>query len=519
MARTVTDSADVVVGRVRSRLWPVPLRVAVPVAVVAGLITVLAFPRTYWWPTAPIGVALLALAIHRQRLRVGALLGALYGLAFFPVLLFWVRVVGYDAWSVLSVIETCYVALLGGLLALVSRLRWWPLWQACLWVVQEFVRSHFPFGGFSWGRLAFAETDSPYTPLASVGGAPLVTFAVALTGGLLAYAAMRAMARRPRPVVLAAAGALAVALVGLVVPRPPFTGESVTVAVVQGNVPRQGLDFLGQREAVLRNHAAATHQLAADVRAGRVPRPDFVLWPENASDVNPFAEPGARAIIEDAVKDVGAPVLVGTLVDTADGRNLENTGVVWDPETGPGDRYVKQHLVPFGEYVPLRPIMSKLVGRLDRIPRDFVPGRDPKALRIGDYRIGDVMCFDVAFDDAVRESIRGASMLTVQTNNATYGGTLQLDQQFSMSRMRAIEHGRPVAIAATSGISAVIDARGDVLSETKQFTRDVLVEKVALVDTTTLADRLGPWPERAIGIVGLFAVGLALWRREWMVSR
>lgn len=506
MSQTVAEPTEAVTPPADTTGGRLPLPFAAALAVLGGLVTLLAFPPLMWWPTAPIGVALLTFAVYGQRPRVGALFGLLYGLAFFPVLLFWVRVVGYDAWAVLSLIEALYLAGMGALVAVVLRLPYWPLWVACLWVGQEFVRGRFPLGGFSWGRLAFAEPDSPYTPLASVGGAMAVTFAVALTGGLLAWSAWFLLRREFRPGVTAVAAAVAVVLVGLLVPQPDPTGRTMTVAVVQGNVPRIGLDFLGQREAVLRNHAEATHQLADDVRAGKVPRPDFVIWPENASDVNPFADAGAREIIEDAVADVGAPVLIGTLVETKDGKDLENTGIVWDPKDGPGERYVKQHLVPFGEYVPFRPIMTKLIGRLDQIPRDMRPGENPQPLTIGDHQVGDVMCFDVAFDDAVRKSMAGAGMLSVQTNNATYGGTLQLEQQFSMSRLRAVEYGRPVAVAATSGISGVIAPSGDVLAKTGEFSRELVVQRLPVVTEQTLAQRMGPWPERLVLVAGLGAV-------------
>lgn len=512
MTQTATQSAESVDRSDDAAERRLPVLLALGFAVAGGLLTLLAFPNAYVWPMAPIGVAMLGVAVYRQRARVGALLGLAYGLSFFLVLIYWVKVIGYDAWVALSVIEALYIAGMAAVLAVVSKLRLWPLWAACLWVAQEFVRGSFPFGGFSWGRLAFGETSTPFTPLASVGGAPLVTFAVALTGSLLAWAALHVTRRRLWSGV-AAAGALALAFCGLLVPAPQASGRTFTVAVVQGNVPRQGLDFLGQREAVLRNHAEATHQLAADVEAGKVPKPDIVVWPENSSDVNPFADAGAKKVIDDAVADIGVPVLVGTLVDTPDGKNLENTGIVWDPKTGPGDRYVKQHLVPFGEYIPFRPVLTKFIGRLSMIPRDFVPGDDARPVQMGGYQVGDVMCFDVAFDDAVRKSMDGASLLTVQTNNATYGGTLQLDQQFSMSRLRAVEHGRPVAIAATSGISAVIRPDGSVQAKSKEFTRAVFVERVPLVTTTTLADRVGPWPERVMIALAVLAFGAAVYRR------
>src|SRR5262249_3393639 len=162
-----------------------------------------------------------------------------------------------------------------------------------LWVAEELARGRVPFGGFPWARIAFSQTSSPYTPYAALGGAPLVSFVTALTGGLLALVALSLWRMRPdgpggargggvrggapRTVGPALAGMLALGLAGLAVPTPT-AGRLVTVAVIQGNVPRLGLDFLGQRRAVLDNHVRQTRELAAQVRAGTMPRPELVVW-------------------------------------------------------------------------------------------------------------------------------------------------------------------------------------------------------------------------------------------------
>src|SRR5262249_38625214 len=154
----------------------------------------LAFPPFGLWWLAPVGVALLALAAHRRRKRTGLGLGLLAGLALFVPLLSWTQIVGGVApWLILAVTESVFFGLLGAALAgvspLVDRYRWaWPPVTAVLWVGQEALRDRAPFGGFPWGRLAFSQSDSPLLRLASLGGAPLVTFAVALAGGLLGLA-------------------------------------------------------------------------------------------------------------------------------------------------------------------------------------------------------------------------------------------------------------------------------------------------------------------------------------------
>ncbi|WP_441247537.1 apolipoprotein N-acyltransferase [Kitasatospora sp. McL0602] len=492
------------------------LRAGLPrtgLAVLGGLLLGLAFPPYDLWPLSVAGVALLSVLTRGRTARQGAWTGFAFGFPFFLLLLDWLRVVGTDAMIGLSALEALFVAALGAGLALTSRLRGWPLWVACLWVAQEWARDRLPFGGFPWGRLAFANTGSPFTPLAALGGAPLVTFAVALSGALLAWAAprLRGPVRAPRAAALAGLGAVAAILAGYAVPVPTKADDTVKVALVQGNVAQPGMDFLGRPMMVLNNHAAATERLAADVAAGKVPRPDVVIWPENSSDLNPFLDPAAYVRIDRAVQTIGVPTLVGALIDGPDSQHVQNEGIVWSPTTGPGASYTKQHPVPFGEYVPFRAELSKVITRLQRVARDFYPGKGNGVMQLGPARIGDVICFEVAYDEIVRDTVnQGGRVIVVQTNNATYAESGQPEQQLAMSRLRAVEHGRAVLIAATSGISAVIEPDGTVSQHTQELTAAELSATVPLRDGKTLADRLGAAPEWTLALAGLLACGAAI---------
>jgi apolipoprotein N-acyltransferase len=241
------------------------------------------------------------------------------------------------------------------------------------------------------------------------------------------------------------------------------------------------------------------------------------VWPENSSDIDPFGDPSAYALIDDAVRRAGVPVLVGALLDGPGPEHVSNTGIVWSPTSGPGERYVKRHPVPFGEYIPFRAQLSGLITRLDQIPRDFVAGDRPGVLQVGPARVGDVICFEIAYDGVVRDVVTGgAQVLVVQTNNATYNRTGQPAQQLAMSRLRAVEHGRAVLVAATSGISAVLAPDGRVLAQSRELTADTLVTAVPLRSGRTVADRLGAsveWALAALGLVGL-ALGLRRQRRR-----
>jgi apolipoprotein N-acyltransferase len=289
------------------------------------------------------------------------------------------------------------------------------------------------------------------------------------------------------------------------------------VALVQGNVPAPGLHFLGLPEQVLGNHVAVTKQLASRVAGDDLPRPDIVIWPENSSDLDPFRNARARALIDEAVSAVGVPTLVGAIVDNADDpeHHADNSGIVWDPVIGPTDVYVKQHPVPFGEYIPMRSLLTKFIGRLSLVPKDFVHGKRTGVLQLGPVRIGDVICFEIAYDGLVRDTVNsGGRVLVVQTNNATYSGTAESAQQLAISRLRAVEHGRAVLIAATSGISAVIAPDGTIVEKSTELEPALLVHRVPLRDSRTVADHLGLWPELLLTALGAAAVVAALLRRR-----
>jgi apolipoprotein N-acyltransferase len=269
---------------------------------------------------------------------------------------------------------------------------------------------------------------------------------------------------------------------------------------------------------VLDNHVRETLQLAGDVRTGAAAAPDLVIWPENSSDIDPYRNEDAAAQIDRAARGIGAPILVGAVVD-GPGRYISNRAIVWDPVTGPGQTYDKRHPVPFAEYIPDRSFFRHFSDKVDLVRRDFHGGSRPGVLSLGGTRIGDVICFEVVYDGLVRDVVHGgAGMLVVQTNNATFGFTDESSQQLAMSRLRAVEHGRSVVIAATSGISAVIAPDGSVVQESQLFTPDAWVDRIAQRSGTTVADRVGAAPEWVLTALGagaaVTAAALGLRRRQ-----
>ncbi len=240
-----------------------------------------------------------------------------------------------------------------------------------------------------------------------------------------------------------------------------------------------------------------------------------MVLPENASDVDLTRNPAAEALVDRTVAAVGVPTLVGSVERTEDELRVRNTAVVWDPETGPGDTYVKQRLVPFGEFIPFRSALSRYTDRIALQPRDFEPGTDPAILTIADIPIGIAICFEVAEDAIVRQGVAlGGQAIVVQTNNATYTFTGQLQQQWAITRLRAIEHGRSVAVAATTGITGFVRPDGSVAAELAEYDPGHRVESIALSEGLTPATRLGGWPDRLLVLIGVAAVAAALLQRR-----
>ncbi|KAA0021321.1 apolipoprotein N-acyltransferase [Antrihabitans cavernicola] len=485
-------------------------------AIVAGVLLFASFPPRPLWFLAPVGIAVLVLVLRSGvSIRGGFGYGFLAGLGFLVPLLPWIGVyVGPVPWLALAAVCALYIGLFGALSRVVLRLPVAPLWIAAIWSLTEWFRSSFPFGGFPWGRLAFGQSGGIFLPIASIGGAPLVSFAVALTGAGLAYLVA---SRTRKAVAVAAVASVLGPVIGLALwptlPGMNSGNRTITVAAIQGSVPRLGLDFNSQRRAVLDNHVRRTQQLASDVDAGRAPQPDVVIWPENASDIDPLRNQDAYDEITETSEAIHAPILVGAVL-LNDDRTTTNSVIVWNGADGPGDRHDKKIIQPFGEYLPWRGFFRHFSSYADRAGY-FVPGHGNGVVSAAGVPIGVATCYEVAFDRAFEESVRnGAQLLAVPTNNATFGDTEMTYQQLAMSRVRAVEHGRALVVAATSGVSAIIAPDGSVISQTQLFTPDALVAKVPLRTGTTLATRLGPIPEVVLSIAAGAAVVTALVRRR-----
>jgi apolipoprotein N-acyltransferase len=509
-------------------------------ALAGGLALTAAFPPAGIWPLAAVGPALLTVALWQQRARVVLAAGFVFGLAFFVPLVSWVVNLAWFAWIALAVAEAVIFAVLAVGLWLLLRLRAWPVAVAGWWVAAEAVRDRWPWGGFPWGRLVMSQAEAPTVRWVAIAGPPFLTFLIALVGGCLAWVLLGPLSARqgqaPRPVssaraalmsftirvmpssararlwpAVALAASAALACSGALLPADQAApGEQTAeVAAIQGNVPHAtNLPDLWRATTVTQNHAAATESLAARIRSGAAPAPDLVIWPENSTDLDPSLYPPIYNSIATAVADIDRPVLVGAVLQDP----VRNAGQLWLPGKGPVAVYIKRRLVPFGEVIPFRSIISKITSLPSSLqPVNFTPGHRAVVFHIGKVRLGDVICYEVGFDGLVSSEIAaGANLLAVQTNDADFeidGQTGETLQQMAMARIRAIEHNRSVVVASTTGISAIIAPDGQLLTSTHTWTRAEIEARVPLRSSTTLADRLGGWPEAVIAWGTVVALG------------
>ncbi|HET9079720.1 MAG TPA: apolipoprotein N-acyltransferase [Trebonia sp.] len=513
-------------GARRAAARPLPgprlrLRWALTVALVGGLLLASAFAPLGWWPFAFVSPALLVLALSGRSLRAAFTVGLVFGTAFFVPLLAWVVNLAWYAWIALAVASALIFAVFTIAQWLLLNLRWWPLAVAGWWVGAEAFRDRWPWGGFPWGRLAMSQAGLPTQGWAAIGGPPALTFLVALTGTTLAWILLTALtgdrAGRRRRTVVAAAAFAATACVSclpaaLNLDPVPANAKTAEVAAIQGNSPRaRSLVAQVNYLQVTLNHEIATDKLAAKVAAGTLPRPDLVIWPENSTSIDPFQYPPVYQEITSAVSAIGRPVLVGAVLQNP----TRNAAVLWLPGKGPTTTYLKRRLVPFGEFLPFRALISKITSLTALLPQNFVPGHKTVVFDVGQIKLGDVICYEVAFDDLVRSEVTaGANLLSVQSNDATYERigptTAESGQQLAMARIRAVEFDRAVVYASTTGYSGFIAPDGRVIERTGLWQQAEIEAKVPLLTYQTLAERVGAWPEWAIVAATTLALCLAI---------
>jgi apolipoprotein N-acyltransferase len=487
------------------RLAAVPLPLSLLLAAGSGLVLWLALPPVDLGVLGFVALVPLLWALRGARARRGALLGLVFGLAFYGPLLSWLIPVTGVGYAALVLGVAAFLALFGALVPLVWRdeapVRT-ALAVGAAWALVEWFRSVWPFGGWSWVSLGTTQHDNPLVlPAASVIGALGLGFLLATINVLVLRAVLRTSrsAGEWRRWAWPLALAVALAVLPVLVPSPDADGPPVDVAAVQGNVPVEigTASRIIEDDIVARNHAELHVGLADDP-------PDLAVWPENALDRDPTRDPVLGPEVTSAVRTVGAPTLVGAITETTDGRLL-NEDLLYDSSGRVVDRYAKNHLLPFGEFVPFRGALD-WIPDVNRVRTDLSPGTEPGRFEIPAGRFAGVICFENAFPDLVRDYVtEDTGFLVVSTNNSTFGISAAPEQHVVLSELRAVESGRWVVHAALSGSSAIISPSGEVMADTPLFEPAVLRATITSAEGTTLYDAVGGW--LPVALLVLLAIG------------
>lgn len=470
--------------------------VAIGAAALAGYAMARSFTVGLWY-LAIGALAYLVWAGRHSSKRIRFIRVGTFSFTWFATLLHWSTVLGSGAWVMLTVISALPLLLIAVKRFPESGLSSYLVPTVGLTLV-ELLRTNAPWGGFPWGLIAYSQVESPLMPLSRIGGDPLLAAAIVIVAVFLLNSVQSH--RWVRGAGGVAFVVISTSALGHLLSVPQST-DSARVAVIQGSVPQRGYHENKQAAEVFLNHIAVTNTLASDLlRAGT--SVDLVVWPENAANRDPVQNPIERKPIQTAVDALKTPTLIGATTQVSDGVHTYNQAILWQPLSGPGATYNKQQLVPFGEYMPVTGPLTKVVTSLGLVVNNYVAGHEPGLFVLPQFRFGDIICFEVAYDRHFTELIgAGAQFLTVQSNDATYALTEESPQQFAITRLRAYEHNRAIAIATTTGISGFINNDGEVVLRTPEMNSMYAIGEVPLQSEVTFHDRHSHWFEWFIAII------------------
>jgi apolipoprotein N-acyltransferase len=433
---------------------------------VAGVLMARSFSYTDTWILLPMGIAVWWAGTHKRQLSDYLFFSFSLSIAFWFARLSWLSLVGIDAYIILALLMALITGSIGYFMYKVKDLPLPFVWYGLLFISMETILDYIPFGGFPWGKIAYDSADAPWANLMPYGSSSLVAAAILLISALmipsLGFVLQKAFAASIVFVIAIAAFSLFLQDLDK---RDIKSAGKIDLALIQGSVPRVGLSFNEQKMEVLKYHIKETDNLLANTSQNF----DAILWPENSIDVDPFLNQEAGDLIKDVLKNYDKPLLSGAVLQNNEG--LSNSVILWDPvDLNVVDSYEKMYLVPFGEYLPFRELLSKYIKRFSLIPQDFIPGNNPNNISVNNAVISPVICFEIAWNDNIFKQIEnGGQLISVHTNNATYAFSNQLEQQFMITRIRAMETGRDIVVTATTGVSAHINRYGEVVWSSKEF--------------------------------------------------
>jgi apolipoprotein N-acyltransferase len=449
------------------------------------------------------------IALQDTSLARAFLLGLTTGVIYFSGTLYWITRVmvvhgGLQPWVAVLVnaLLIAYLALFPGLFAVVVRriaARFGPpalMAAPLVWVATELGRTHV-FGGFPWVLLGYSQVSVlPIAQLASVFGVYGVSALVSgVSAGLAVFGL--SMGKSPAgagpharyvPLLVPFALVTAVAVWGSArVAAADWTraGQPLRVGLVQGNVDQAQKWDPARAMAIFGDYLRMTRQAIAGGA-------QVVIWPESST---PFFfeedRPGAEQVRAIA-RQAGVPILLGSdQVDHGPPEKYYNSAFLVRADGTTAAAYRKIHLVPFGEYVPLRKLLF-FAAPLVEVVSEFSPGDSAVLLPVNGHLVSTAICYEIVYPALVRTFVAGGSeLLTTITNDAWFGRTSAPYQHFAQASMRAIENGRYLVRSANTGISGVVDPYGRVVARSRIFEQAVILSQARFLQTSTFYARHG----------------------------
>ena len=476
--------------------WPGNL-----LALLAGALTTLALAPYSIWPLLLVSIALFYLGLRELSAKQALWRGWCYGFGLFAAGTSWVYVSIHDYGAAAPPLAAFLTLGFVAGLALFFALPAWfwagflrrnqaPLSDAlafaALWFAQEAFRGWF-LTGFPWLYAGYSQLDGPMAGLAPLGGVWLLSFALALTAALLCN--LSRLLRRRAQLALGLCLLAAPWLLGALLKGHPWTipaGQPLSVTAIQGNVA-QNLKWDPQQlhaQLLLYRDLSFASQ-----------RSDLLIWPETAIPVLKEQASGYLSMLDNFAKDRHSALISGVPIRQANAQGEQRFyNAVTVVGQGSGD-YLKQKLVPFGEYVPLEELLRGLIRFFDLPMSDFARGSEQQPLlEAKGYRLATFICYEVVYPDFAAKLAARSDLLLTVSNDTWFGSSIGPLQHLQMARMRALEAGRWMIRATNNGVTALINPFGQITEQLPQFQQAVLYGKVEPMQQLTPYLRWRSWP-------------------------
>ncbi len=467
-------------------------------AIIAGLLYFLSFPPyDFWYLIFP---ALYFFYYSLLSSKKSFFSGFIFGCVAYGVILLGIQSIGLEAWIPLTVLMGIMYGVFSKIFSYLntkSENNFYVLLAAL--AVFDLIRAYFPFGGFPWGFPSTVLLTGPidsslffevplYFKNFGPTGSSLILQSFSLIVALSVFSKNKQKSYF-KSYVLFSLIIFTVIITNYFVSsnqNPQIESSELKITIVQGNSPCPGAKnrCSNERQKIYDSHLTQTQSLGGDI--------DLVVWPESSTGFN--NDPGIHSRVQNDVSTEALRLDSYFLIGgdrPVQKQYFENYGIFINKEGEVVDQYLKQHPVPFGEYIPFRKYLD-WIPSLALVPRDMIRGDGQKIFMVNDTRISTVISFEGSFQRYIRNSVKnGAELIVILTNQASYGESGMSDQFILMSRANAISNERPIVHAAITGKSAFIDHRGKVISKTELFETVTLNGKLETMQSETPYSKYG----------------------------